>query len=95
VSRGDDQAAGRSRQAVATLNVKKFPDDIYRRLQSMAEREHRSVAQQVIHMLAQATGEQAKHSILELKGLGKEAWAGANATDHVAAERDSWNRDQR
>jgi len=79
---------------VATLNVKKFPDDIYRRLQSLAEREHRSVAQQVIHILAQATDEQPKHSILELKGLGKEAWKGVTATEHVAAERDSWDQDQ-
>jgi len=79
---------------MATLNVKKFPDDIYARLQAMAEREHRSVAQQVIHMLAQATDERSKLSILELRGLGREAWAGITPTDHVAAERDSWNRDQ-
>ena len=77
---------------MATLNVKKFPDEIYRRLQSMAEREHRSVAQQVIHILTRVTEEQAKHSILELKGLGKEAWGDVSATDHVAAERDSWNQ---
>jgi len=79
---------------VATLNVKKFPDDIYLQLQSMAEREHRSVAQQVIHLLARAAEEDAKLSILELRGLGKAAWEGISATDHVAAERDSWNRDQ-
>ena len=76
---------------MATLNVKKFPDDIYRRLQTMAEHEHRSVAQQVTHMLAQATEEHAKHSILELRGLGKEAWEGITATDNVAAERESWD----
>jgi len=79
---------------VATLNVKKFPDSVYRRLQSMANREHRSVAQQVVHLLAQATEEQGRLSILGLKELGKEAWKGTSATDHVAAERDSWDRDQ-
>jgi hypothetical protein len=78
---------------MATLNVKKFPDDIYGRLQALAEREHRSVAQQVIHLLARATEEPAKLSILELRGLGKGAWKDVSATDHVAAERDSWNRD--
>ena len=75
---------------MATLNVKKFPDDVYEKLQKMAEREHRSVAQQVIHLLAEATAERGMSSILELRGLGREAWAGRPATEHVAAERDSW-----
>lgn len=33
-----------------------------------------------------------KHSIMELKGLGKEVWSGINANEYVAKERDSWER---
>jgi len=39
---------------VATLNINGFPDPVYRRIQRLAEQEHRSVAEQVIHMLSQA-----------------------------------------
>ncbi|MGH2515243.1 MAG: hypothetical protein ACRDHP_06270 [Ktedonobacterales bacterium] len=30
------------------------------------------------------------HSILELEGLGKEAWEGIDAQEYVNQERDSW-----
>ena len=32
-----------------------------------------------------------KRSILELRGLGKEIWNGADAQEYVNQERDSWN----
>ncbi|MFN6468874.1 MAG: hypothetical protein RMY36_004250 [Nostoc sp. SerVER01] len=32
-----------------------------------------------------------KHSILELRGLGKEIWNGVDAQEYVNQERDSWN----
>jgi hypothetical protein len=31
-----------------------------------------------------------KHSIMELRGLGKEIWKGIDAQDYVDRERDSW-----
>ena len=31
-----------------------------------------------------------KHSILELKGLGKEIWESVDAQEYVDRERDSW-----
>ncbi len=31
------------------------------------------------------------HSILDLKGLGKEVWQGIDPDEHVAKERDSWD----
>jgi hypothetical protein len=33
-----------------------------------------------------------KHHITELRGLGKEVWAGIDAQEYVNAERDSWER---
>jgi len=32
-----------------------------------------------------------KHSILELRGLGKEIWEGIDAQEYVNRERASWN----
>ena len=39
---------------MAILNVKNAPDPLSRKLQALARREHRSVAQEVIHLLSQA-----------------------------------------
>ena len=75
---------------VATLNVKNLPDGLYRKLKARAKREHRSVAQEVAVLLTAALDEPRAHSILELRGLGKELWAGVDAAEYVARERDSW-----
>ena len=76
---------------MATLNIKNFPDPLYELLQERAEREHRSIAQQVIHLLEESAGTPTLHSILELRGLGKELWKGIDPVEHVRAERDSWD----
>jgi plasmid stability protein len=76
---------------MATLNVKEFPDELYGRLKQRAERERRSVAQEVIHLLAGAVAEPEPLSILGLRGLGKEHWAGVDAVEHVERERRSWH----
>lgn len=76
---------------MATLNIKNFPDALYERLQERAELEHRSVAQQVIHLLEEAAGTPKLHSILELRGLGQELWKEIDPVEHVRAERDSWD----
>ena len=75
---------------MATLNIKNFPAALYQRLQERARRERRSVAQEVTHILENAL-EDDRLSLLELKGLGKELWAGVDAAEHVARERDSWD----
>jgi plasmid stability protein len=76
---------------MATLNVKNLPDPLYRKLKARAERQHRSVAQEVTHILTEALTEPEPLSLLELEGLGKERWKGINAAAHVAAERESWD----
>lgn len=76
---------------MATLNIKNFPEEIYQRLHELAEREHRSVSQEVVHLLEQATGKAKTRSILELRGLGKELWEGIDPVEYVRAERDSWD----
>lgn len=76
---------------MATLNVKKVPDALYRRLQAHARRQRRSVAQEVVHLLTQALEEPESRSILELRGLGKDRWRGVNGARHVTRERRSWD----
>ena len=75
---------------MAVLNIKKFPDALARQIRARARREHRSVSQEVIHLLASAVEQPTTYSILDLRGLGKAAWHETDAATHVAVERDSW-----
>jgi hypothetical protein len=76
---------------MAVLNVKQFPDDLYERLREEAERERRSVAQQVIVLVDRALSPRSQRSLLELRGLGREAWRGRDAAIHVREERAGWD----
>ena len=75
---------------MATLNIKNVPDQLYRRIQTRAKKERRSVAQEVIQILSQATARPASLSILALQGLGKEIWQGIKAGRYVDKERREW-----
>ena len=75
---------------MATLNIKNLDDDLYERLKDRAEQQHRSVAQEVTHILSEILEKTPALSILELEGLGKTVWAGTDAAAHVATERDAW-----
>lgn len=76
---------------MATLNIKGLPDTLYRRLQRRARAQHRSVAQEVTHILSEVLETAAPLSILELRGLGKAHWRTIDAAAHVDAERRSWD----
>ena len=76
---------------MATLNVKNLPDGLYRKLQTRARRQRRSVAQEVIQLLSVVLASPSPVSILELKGLGKEIWENVEASTHVKRERSSWD----
>ena len=76
---------------MATLNIKNFPDGLYRKLQTRAKRQRRSVAQEVTQILSDALETQKALSILELQGLGKEHWRNVDALNHVDRERSAWN----
>jgi plasmid stability protein len=75
---------------VATLNIKDFPDKLHRKLQAIARKNRRSLAQEVTHILDKAIASDSL-SILELRGLGKAYWIGTDAVGHVAEERRSWD----
>ena len=76
---------------MATLNVKKLPDGLYRRLQKRARERRRSVAQEVTCILEEAVDRAEPVSILGLRGLGKDAWREIDATAHVDSERREWD----
>jgi plasmid stability protein len=76
---------------MATLNIKNFPASLYRKLRARARRQHRSMAQEVTHILEQALEEPEPLSILELEGLGAALWEQTDAREHVERERDSWD----
>jgi plasmid stability protein len=76
---------------MAVLNIKNFPDSLYKKLQSRAKRQHRSIAQEVTHLLADSLEASRPLSILDLQGLGKNHWKGIDAATHIDRERDSWD----
>lgn len=76
---------------MATLNVKNLPDALYRKLQKRARQQHRSVAQEVTHILSEALDRPEPVPIMSLRGLGKELWRGIDAAEYVEAERRSWD----
>jgi antitoxin FitA-like protein len=78
-------------EPMATLNIKNMPDRLYRKIQARAYRKHRSIAQEVIHILSVATENAAPLSILELQGLGKDAWKKVDAGKLVNRERREWD----
>jgi plasmid stability protein len=76
---------------MATLNIKNFPHKLYRRLRKRALAQHRSITQEVTHVLSEALEDPESLSILALRGLGKERRAEIDAAKHVGAERRSWD----
>ena len=75
---------------MAILNIKNLPDALYKKLQARAKRQHRSIAQEVTHLLSDALETPKPLSILDLKGLGKSHWKGIDASKHIERERSSW-----
>lgn len=55
------------------------------------QRRHRSLSQEVIHILTEVTREPEPLCILDLQGLGKECWKGIEPGHHVEQERRSWD----
>lgn len=78
-------------EQMATLNIKKIPDRLYRKIQARAVKRHRSVTQEVIHILSEATAETKPLSILKLQGLGKNIWRDIDTSKHINKERRGWD----
>jgi plasmid stability protein len=73
------------------LNIKNLPDSLYKKLRARAKRQHRSIAQEVTHLLSDALETPTPLSILDLKGLGKEHRKEVDVAAHIERERTSWD----
>ena len=78
-------------EVMATLNIKNLPEALHRKLRERAKRQRRSLAQEATQILSDALDAGERLSILSLRGLGKERWAGVDAVQHVAEERRGWD----
>jgi plasmid stability protein len=76
---------------MASLNIRNFPEALYRRLRAYPRRERRSVAEVATRLLANALKSPRATSILKLRGLGRELWHEADTAAHIDRERASWN----
>ena len=64
-------------------------DDILNRARKELSAEEQLSLVNELCLSAGANGE--KHSILELRGLGKEIWEGIDPDEYVRKERDAWD----
>lgn len=62
--------------------------EILEKIQILSEEERILLLQALSSMGDKGNG---KRSVLELRGLGKELWAGMDAQEYVDRERSSWN----
>ena len=76
---------------MATLKIENLPDPLYAALRARAESHSRSIAEEVIDILAKALGSEKTLSILDLQGLGKDLWDGIDPARYVEEERASWD----
>jgi hypothetical protein len=70
---------------MATLNIKDFPNSLFEKLQKQTEEEHRSVDQQVIHLISRSISRLKRAR--SIRGLGKEIWEGMDTAGYVREER--------
>lgn len=75
---------------MATLNVKNFPDALYKKLKEQAKREGRSVASELTVLVAESLARPGRYTVYDLKGLGKGTWKGVDILKWIDRERDSW-----
>ena len=78
-------------ERMATLNIKNLPEALHRKLRERAKRQRRSLSREATQILADALDAGEPLSILSLRGLCKERWAGVDAVKHVAEERRGWD----
>ena len=66
-------------------------EHILRSVESLSRAEQLRLISELAEYLRLAARPEARTSILDLQGLGKEIWQGIDAQDYVDHERASWN----
>jgi hypothetical protein len=65
-------------------------DAVLHQVQQLLPEEQLKLIEDLAVILRQRIPSKPKHSILELKGLGKEVWEGVDVDEYIRQERDSW-----
>ncbi len=67
-------------------------DAVLQAIERLRPVDQQRLAAELAGRIPNGAGEEARpHSILELRGLGKEVWAGVDPDEHVDQERSSWS----
>jgi len=75
---------------MATLNVKNFPDALYRKLKRRAKDEGRSLSAEVTRIVGRDLDHPKRYTVDDLVGLGAEIWKDVDIEEYIRRERDSW-----
>jgi hypothetical protein len=65
-------------------------DELLSEILQLDPREQARLVEAISQHLSEPMMEPPRHSILELRGLGKEVWQGIDAQEYVRRERASW-----
>ena len=65
--------------------------DIRRQIRQLTVSDQLRLLEDLVVTVRQRVEAPPKHSILDLKGLGKEVWQSVDAQAYVDQERESWN----
>ena len=77
---------------MGTSNVSQTYDDYVKEIQTLTPEEQLSLVKIISAGLKKTLrGKKAKHSVMELEGLGADIWKGVDAQEYVLKERNSWD----
>ena len=64
---------------------------ILSQVQKLSREEQRELAVEIVRNLDAPHSSTTRTSLLELRGLGKEIWAGVDVKEYLRKERDAWD----
>lgn len=79
---------GRKDMAIGTHRIS---DDLLVEVEGLEPEEQLHLLEYLAGLVRRRLREPGGRSLLELQGLGKEAWVGVNAQEYVDREREAWS----
>ena len=67
-------------------------NEVLKQVQKLTLEEQLQLLEDLVGLIRQGIRIQRKHSITELRGLGKEIWEGIDVEKYIDDERNSWDR---
>ncbi|HEU5228682.1 MAG TPA: hypothetical protein VFU49_12780 [Ktedonobacteraceae bacterium] len=65
--------------------------EVLNQIQHLTPDEQFQLLEDLVALVRRQTRTHPQHSIMELKGLGKDVWSGIDAQEYVNQERESWS----